>query len=640
MKIKTFTLLLYSLLFFFSVTNAQSYANVRLDSAKVASFLDSLITKEMSEQNIPGCAITIVKDSSILFSKGYGYSDVENEIPVDPDKTLFRTASICKTVTATVVMMARDEKLVDMNTDINQYLTLFKIPEKYNKPITLRNLLTHTPGFDDVYIGKSARTKEEGIPLGEFLKEILPDRIMPPGEIYCYSNLGNALAGYVVEEASGKDFEKYAIEHLFKPLEMNSSSYTLHDFQKENLYKGYYNDNGELVEFSFDHLNDYPAGQMLSPVNEFANFMIMHLNNGKFNGKQIIDSTTINEMHSVQFTENPKLKGGSGYAFGVGEHNGLKSLGHGGGYVGISTLLYLFPEIKLGIYIAVNTSSGLPAIVTFQFLDKFFPHAQSPSDAEYPLTTLPDYDKNVEPFKGMYRFTRYSHNSFTKIGVLVGMLGDEMPIWTNDEGMIEMYDHNGEVRRLIQVEPLLFQSIDDDYYVAFHAKEDGTISHVFTNTTTSLEKVEWYEELWFNRILFFTLLTIFVLAHIIFLVYFLRHRKDEKKTRNYQLLRCSAFIGGTYLIYYIFLAVIMGFLIPSVELQMGMSYGLPWYFYLLQLIPFVGISATLVLIWTIIKEIKNFKKTALGISLSVITILASLANIWFMYYWSILGWSF
>ncbi len=612
----------------------------KLDVAEVAAFLDSMIVPMIDNNRTPGAGIVIVQGDSIFFSKGYGYSDIENQFPVDPQKTLFRTASVCKTVTATVVLKARDEGLVDMNTDVNEYLKLFKVPEKFGKPITLQNLLTHTPGFDDIYIGKSARTKEDALPLGEFLGKNLPERVMPPGEVYSYSNIGNALAAYVVEEASGEDYEKFAKEHLFDPLEMNTSSFRLKDFQKENLYKGYYQENGNFVEFPFDYILDYPAGQMLTPLNEFAHFMIMHLNNGKYEGRQVIDSSTIEEMHSVQFTHHPKLYRASGYAFGISEFNGLKNLAHGGGYIGISTLMFLFPEIKLGLYAVTNTSSGIPGEIITSFMNHFYPYEEPKSEVEYPLTDLPEYDKDVDKFTGKYRNTRYSRNTITKVGVLMDMLGLDMPIWKNDDGMIMMYDHKGDERRLIQIEPNLFQSIDDDYFMAFRTEESGKVTHVFTDGTASLEKLAWYEELWFNKILGLTLLTIFFLTVILFFISKFSERRKDTKSVTHHLLKASAYAAGSYLLYIIIYAALMFFVVDSVEMQVGMAYGMPWYFYIVQGIPFIGFIYTVLLLYKMFAAAKVFSKVKFGFTVSGIVFITSAAMIWFLNYWSLLGWRF
>ncbi|MBK7500372.1 MAG: serine hydrolase [Ignavibacteriales bacterium] len=134
---------------------------------------------------------------------------------------------MCKIVVATTMIMLKEKGLIDFNTDINKYLKRFKVENKFGKPITVAHLLTHTAGFDDFYIGKSARSETESMPLGELLQKRLPEQIMPPGEVYSYSNMGMALAALLVEEITGKDFEEYVIENLFLPLGMEKSSFRI-----------------------------------------------------------------------------------------------------------------------------------------------------------------------------------------------------------------------------------------------------------------------------------------------------------------------------------------------------------------------------------------------------------------------------
>jgi CubicO group peptidase (beta-lactamase class C family) len=634
------TIFLFSPIIFHFNSSAQSIKDNKVypDSAEAVEYLDSLIIPKLAGINIAGCGIIVVKDTSILFSKGYGFSDAENRIPVYPDRTLFRTASVCKVVTGTSLMKLKEESLIDFNADINSYLNKFEIPRKFGKPITISNLLTHTPGFDDGYIGKSVHSKEESETLGEFLKEYLPARVMPPGEIYTYSNIGIALSAFVLEEITGVDFEEWSREKIFLPLEMNSSSFTLQSFQKDNLSKGYVIMEGMRHEFQFDHLKDYPAGQMLTTLNEFGNFMIMQLNEGRFKGRQILSPESIREMQSTQFTHHPKLHGSIGYTFGIGEAFGMKLLGHDGGYAGIETRMWLFPEIKLGLYIAVNTSgSGMLNEIAGPFMDRFFPYSELEPAVNYPLNDLPSFDKDVDRFTGKYRFTRYSRNSITKIGVLLGFIGDEMPVWAKNEGMLMMYDHNGDERRMIQIEPLLFQSIDDDYYMAFREDESGAITHVFTSGTTALEKTPCYHTITFQRHLFFSLTSIFLIVMIAGLIIMIVQRKKDK---DLTLLRLSVTVSAVFLAYLLIFGLAMFLVMSPVEMSIGFAYGFTWYFYLIQLIPFAAILFLILFLYRLTVKIIASSIGKLGITFSLLFTLVCALNIWFMIYWKVLGFYF
>ena len=632
------------LLFIFS---SISYSQINLNEApafnksNLEPFLDSLITNLMKEQNIIGSGITIVKDTGIVLSKGYGFADLENKKSFDSENTIFRTASVCKVVVATTLMMLKEKGLIDFKTDVNKYLKNFKIKDKFGKPITVANLLTHTPGFDDFYIGKSAPTDREALPLGEFLKKHMPERIVPPGEVFMYSNMGMALAAFLVEEITGEDYEEFTIENLFLPLNMNKSSYRIKERYKDDIYSGYVYLNGKQVEFPFDFINDYPAGQMLTTLNEFSNFMIMQLNKGKFSGRQIVDTSSINEMQSVQFTHNPKLHSAIGYAFFIDEVYGTKLLSHNGGYPGILTRMLIFPELKVAMFVAMNGyNSNFNSIVTDAIMNKFFPYKTPESKTKYPLTDLPDYDKNVDKFVGNYRFTRYSRNEIAKIGVLMGMVSGELPIWKNDQGMLMMYDLNNKARRLIQVEPLLFQSVDDDYYIAFRADKEGNITHLFTDGVTSLEKTPLVYTISFQQKIFIIVTSLFALilltGFILTIIYKIRKSGSKKSV----LFKFTERISSVYLIYLLSFGLIMYVFINPLEQMVGFPYGVPWYFYVLQILPILFILLTAWFLFKIFSEIKKKSVKTFSIVLYSLFFVICLITIWFLNYWNLIGFKF
>src|SRR5690348_5948379 len=153
----------------------------------VSAFLDGIMPQQLERENIAGAVISIVKDGKILFAKGYGYSDVKRKTPVSPDNTLFRPGSISKLFTWTSVMQLVEQGKLDLDRDVNDYLD-FKIPATYPKPITLRNIMTHTPGFEEAVQELFVADAKDLTPLGAYLKEHLPARIYPPGTTPAYSN--------------------------------------------------------------------------------------------------------------------------------------------------------------------------------------------------------------------------------------------------------------------------------------------------------------------------------------------------------------------------------------------------------------------------------------------------------------------
>lgn len=141
---------------------------------------DPIFAEQMAKLHIAGAVVAVVQDGKILFTKGYGYADVEKKTPVVPDKTIFRIGSITKVFTATAVMQLADRGRINLKDDVNKYLKGVKVPATYPQPITFANLLTHTSGLDEISPGRRTGDESKVIPMGEFLKSRIV-RLLPPG---------------------------------------------------------------------------------------------------------------------------------------------------------------------------------------------------------------------------------------------------------------------------------------------------------------------------------------------------------------------------------------------------------------------------------------------------------------------------
>jgi CubicO group peptidase (beta-lactamase class C family) len=189
------------------------------DPAEMEAFLDKELGKEMERHHIAGAAISVVKDGELFFTKGYGSADLKNGFPVDPEQTNFRIGSIAKLFTWTAVMQLAEQGKLDLDADINSYLD-FRIPDTYPQPITLKDLMTHTAGFEDLYYERLASESNNLLPPREWLVSNMPARVRPPGDIAAYSSYGTALAGYIVARVSGEPYDQYIQEHILNPLGM------------------------------------------------------------------------------------------------------------------------------------------------------------------------------------------------------------------------------------------------------------------------------------------------------------------------------------------------------------------------------------------------------------------------------------
>ncbi len=168
-----------------------SSAAHELTQSDLEAFLDGMIPLQLPREDIAGAVISVVKNGKPFFAKGYGFSNVEKRTPVSPDGTLFRPGSISKLSNWTSIMQQVEQGKLDLDRDVNEYLD-FKIPPTYPQPITLRNIMTHTPGFEEtiqeLFVANASQLK----PLDAYLKEHMPARIFPPGTTPAYSNYATA----------------------------------------------------------------------------------------------------------------------------------------------------------------------------------------------------------------------------------------------------------------------------------------------------------------------------------------------------------------------------------------------------------------------------------------------------------------
>ena len=212
-----------------------------MTAADLEAFLDGLMPAQIEREDIAGAVVAVVKDGQVLFAKGYGYSDMAKRTPVTPDATLFRIASISKLFVWTSVMQLVEQGKLDLNRDVNDYLD-FKIPPAYGKPITLRNLLTHTSGFEEVWQGPVRCRRRTFVPARQIISSShIPARIFPPRRGACLFQLWSALAAYIVQRVSGKPFEQYAADNIFLPLGMKRTTFVqpLPEEMKPLMSKGY-----------------------------------------------------------------------------------------------------------------------------------------------------------------------------------------------------------------------------------------------------------------------------------------------------------------------------------------------------------------------------------------------------------------
>jgi len=605
------------------------------DPDELESFLDGLMVAHLESHHIAGATLAVVKDGQIFLAKGYGYADIENKKPVVAEKTLFRTGSVSKLLTWTAVMQLFEQGKLDLNVDVNRYLKDFKIPDTYPEPINLTHLFTHTPGFEDVIHGMAARTAEDLVPLGEFLANRMPTRVLPPGKFTAYSNYGSALAGYVVQEVSGMSFEEYVEEYIFKPLGMEQSTFRqpLPARLAEDMSVGYAYEKGKYEARGFEYINGLaPAGSMSASATDMAKFMIAHLQNGEFGEHRILGEETAKLMQSRLFTHDSRVEGNA-YGFWELNLNNLRMIGHGGDTLLFHTLLMLVPEQNLGLFVSYNSTGGA-GLVLFEllqaFLDRYFPLEELPE-----LKPPPDFKERAHRFIGGYGLNRSVPTTYEKLMNLIMVTN----VQATDEGeLVTVLPAGLGTKHWIEVEPLVFREVGGQDTMVFREDRKGRITHAFYSRFPefAMVKLAWYE----IPVLHYTLLAMAMFLFLSTLVWPLgalsrllcRRKKDIRSAPWF----VRGIAGGMSTCYVLFL---IG-LIMALSNQLELMFGVPSILKLALVFPLIAAGLTIGTLILTYFVWKNKYWTVCGRIHYTLIMLASPVFLWFLCFWNLLGFRF
>lgn len=458
------------------------------DLDELEAFFDGVFVMQQEQYRVPGIAVAVVKDGQLLFTKGYGFADLENSLPTDPYTTLHRTGSNSKILVWTAVMQLVEQGQLNLYTDISSYLD-FPIPTKTADgkevlPITLHHLMTHTAGFEDVNT-QLLVTKAEAIqPLGQYVRDNLPGRVSPPGSVMGYSNYGTSLAAYIVELVSGQAFASYVQEHILAPLEMTMSTFDqpLPPDLASLMSQGYYYKGGKYTPAEFEYLQAYPAGALTSTVADMANLIIAQLQLGAFKEARILQEETALLMQTQQFTGHTELPGMT-YGFIESDYNGYRVLSHGGDTFFFHTGLYFLPEEQVGLYVTYNSMDSAPARWPFfkSFMDRFFPDQSEGVDPR-PINLGTENN-----YRGVFHQAR---SNYTMPEAWVRFL-QNITLDVDQDGYL-LLQANGELTRYGEVSTGLFQEVGGKALMAL-SFQDGQVSELHFPGPFTFLPTPWYQ---------------------------------------------------------------------------------------------------------------------------------------------------
>ena len=598
------------------------------DRAELEAFIDGMMAAHFPSRHIPAATIAVVKDGALFFAKGYGFADREKRIPVDPATTLIRPGSISKLFTWTAVMQLVEQGKLDLDADVNSYLKTFKIPATFPEPITMRHLLTHTPGFEDQGLGLFARDSAELKPLRESLAAKIPARVRPAGSLSSYSNYGTALAGLIVEEVSGIPFDDYVEQNILKPLGMDHSTFRepLPAELAPDMAVGYQWKKGRFEPGKFELIGNYgPAGSLSATATDMAKFMIAHLQLGRLGETRILKEETARRMHSRLYGLDPRLPG-MAHGFYEMEAHGVRGIGHGGDTMLFHSELLLLPEHNVGLFVSYG-SSGLPGYDLLPaFIGRYFA-APDPAPPEPPA----GFEERTKRVAGVYRFTRHNYTSIEKAFALPSVVsvaaGPKGTITTSIQGF-------GEPWVWREVAPNYYGQIDGTMRLVFREAADGSITNMYFSLLPFMPcyRVAWYATPTVNYVLLGATLFLCIST----LVSFCYHRKGRKQDPT--LARWCARTAAAVSVMTI--CAVGGVVAVIAAASEELAYGLPK--------PLIAILG-LVLLTTILTPIlvaltglawrDRWWTTFRRIHVSAFA-LAAAGMVWFYAYWNLLGWQY
>jgi len=609
------------------------------DPAELEAFLDELFAKDMKENHIAGAAVALVKDGRLIFAKGYGYADLENNIPVDPEKTLFKIGSITKLFTWTAVMQLVEQRKLDLDTDVNNYLD-FRIADTYPQPITLAHLMTHTSGFEDLH-ADMVKLDEENLALPrEWLASHIPARVRPPGEVAAYSNYNAALAGYIVARASGQSYSEYVQEHILTPLGMNGTTAqypTPPELRgRESVGYMYKDDSYQIFPQLLTPEDLFPAGIMRSTATDMARFMIMHLQGGFYGDvateMRILNEATARQMQGTLFTPDPRILGNA-YGFFEFSDNGQRVIGHSGSGEPMESILLLLPDENLGVFVAYNSlGAGELNRQHFGFQRAFFDHYY-PAPALEPIQPPVDFAKRADHFVGAYKWTM---SSYTTLEKYFALMGPTINVKNPGDGTLLLESPFGNWS-IVEEEPLYFRFVDSAYHIAFREDEQGRIVYLFTDLTPmmSFEKVPWYEALGFNMPLLMISLLLFLSMLI---VTFIRFILNRRLVANPQPFSPSARTASRLIVGISVLNLL--FIVGNVMWGEQIVFGVPFAY---KIVLGLGVLSALLTVVALVYTVRAWKDrywgSAFRIFYTLVTV-AAVAFVWFLNQWNMLGWQY
>jgi CubicO group peptidase (beta-lactamase class C family) len=370
-KMKTSSFYYVILVLFLIVSGCKKSEQPKPESKKfneIEAYLQTV------SETVPGLSIAITNGPDIVYTKSFGFSNVQSKEKLTPLST-YHVASVSKTFTATAVMQLAEKGKIDIDKPIITYLPYFKLKDMRYKAITIKQMLNHTSGMldisnaeDEKYYDWDKAIADEGA-LEHYTRSLADSAMQSgPGLEYHYSNIAYDVLGDLIAKVSGMPFEKYVKDNILSPLEMNESSFYYPEIKKDlRTYPHTGNPPVLRAVYPYNRMHA-PSSTLNSNVLELSHWAIANLYNGKYKDRQIISSATFSKMVSPTI-HIPDFNADMGLSWFILPYKGYKTYLHDGGDIGYRSMLALVPEKKIGVVLLSNTDQVDIEMVYFKVLD-------------------------------------------------------------------------------------------------------------------------------------------------------------------------------------------------------------------------------------------------------------------------------
>lgn len=594
------------------------------DPAEVEAFVDGLVAAQLDAYRIAGASVAVVRDGEILLLEGYGYANVAQRRPVDPEATLFRIGSVTKLFVWTAVMQLVEEGKLEMDRDVNAYLGTTRIPDTYPQPVTMRHLMTHTAGFDDTIVGLFHRDPSRMPSLEAALESMMPRRVLPPGEAAAYSNYGVALAAHLVARVAGMPWERYVEQRILEPLGMKGTTMRqpVEPALLPRLSKGYHWTEGRYRSLPFAAVTLAPAGSASATAGDMARFMIAHLEDGR----GILSPTTVRRMREPLFSGDPRIGSMLHGAYEM-RLDPVRAVGHGGDIFAFHTLLLMIPEHRTGLFLSYNSERGAEARDAFvqAFFERYFPPYVRP------LSEVPEgASQRASEVAGTYLSTRRPHDSALKLSALLRAVR----VRQVDGGLVTVHGPFPAPVWMVEQEPYLFRETLGDRTLVFRKNDGGEVDRAFFAHTpmVAFERAGTFETRSVQVATVFGFVSVFGLCLMTSVVAFLRRRSKQARKLPAKLAEASTATFCALAVLEVY--AIARFLGDQDEVAFGMTASM----HVALALPIVAAPFWLASAALAVGELKvGFLSVRARVQIGV-TVLCGAAFYLWLGYWNLIGW--